>query len=529
MHPSSLHDRLRFIHLAWLALSGTAALAGLLAGAAGIPIITLGSGALITALAGLALPVASPTGQGALIVVWTLIALIFLILTGGTASPLITMLAIAPMVALMVGALRMAAEAAVFSGLALLILLAATGAGLLPSPLPGIGPALAPFAFAAFVTLAVIIWMAARERVVAAKPGKLTGTAAPPPQPQTPPIPSDAGLAVLEVAPEGRLRVVHGDCFGLRTLRPGLPLRGIFQSGEVARALEAGLDLTSAPARLACGAPVRVTARHGETGARIAIIADAAGAEPAPQASVIADLEEKLRKRTEFFASLGHDLKTPLNAILGYAEVMQARLLGPLPEAYAEYPAIIHESGTDLLLLVDDILDLARADAGQPRFDLEPVDLTASAESIIRQLTGQAARAGVKLKLKSDGEVWAEADARAVRQIWQNLVSNAIKYSGPGKTVLLETAIDAGAVRLSVTDRGSGIAAADLDKLTQPFTQAAGAKPGTGLGLSVVRRFAELHGGTMRIESKLGRGTRVTVNLPRAHEGRLAPLDEAAQ
>jgi len=116
-----------------------------------------------------------------------------------------------------------------------------------------------------------------------------------------------------------------------------------------------------------------------------------------------------------------------------------------------------------------------------------------------------------------------------VRQIWQNLVSNAIKYSASGKTVTLETRLDNGAALLSVTDRGAGIAAADLGRLTEPFAQGAGAKPGTGLGLSVVRRFAELHGGSLRITSKPGKGTRVEVTLPRASEADIAPMEEAAE
>ena len=116
-----------------------------------------------------------------------------------------------------------------------------------------------------------------------------------------------------------------------------------------------------------------------------------------------------------------------------------------------------------------------------------------------------------------------------MRQIWQNLVSNAIKYSASGKTVTLETRLDNGAALLSVTDRGAGIAAADLGRLTEPFAQGAGAKPGTGLGLSVVRRFAELHGGSLRITSKPGKGTRVEVTLPRASEADIAPMEEAAE
>lgn len=241
--------------------------------------------------------------------------------------------------------------------------------------------------------------------------------------------------------------------------------------------------------------------------------------------------EADLSERTAFFAGLGHDLKTPLNAILGFSDLMKAEIRGPLPEAYKDYPAIIHESGQDLMLLVDDILDLAKAEASGHRLDLEPVDLVASAASVVRQLGDQADRVGVKLVLKETAEVWAEADARAVRQIWQNLVSNAIKYSDEGGTVTLSAGKAAGAVAISVKDRGAGMDQDDLDRIAKPFTQGANAKGrvGTGLGLAVVHRFAEMHGGKVVIDTEKGKGTRVRVTLPALDGHRLEGLEDAAQ
>ena len=241
--------------------------------------------------------------------------------------------------------------------------------------------------------------------------------------------------------------------------------------------------------------------------------------------------EVVVRERTAFFAGLGHDLKTPLNAIIGFADLMKAEVRGPLPDAYKDYPSIIHESGQDLMLLVDDILDLAKADANGHQLDLEPVDLVASAASVVRQLVDQAARAEVGLVLNDDAEVWAEADARAVRQIWQNLVSNAIKYSKPGGVVKLTAGKVSGAVALSVEDNGAGMSAADIDRVAKPFTQGANSKgkAGTGLGLAVVHRFAELHGGRVKITSEEGKGTKVRVTLPAIEAPQLAQLDDAAQ
>jgi len=240
------------------------------------------------------------------------------------------------------------------------------------------------------------------------------------------------------------------------------------------------------------------------------------------------EAEEALSERTAFFAGLGHDLKTPLNAILGFADLMKAEVRGPMPDGYKDYPAIIHESGQDLMLLVDDILDLAKAEASGHRLDLEPVDLVASAASVMRQLEDQAERNEVKLALKAEDEVWAEADARAVRQIWQNLISNAIKYSDSGGMVTLWAGKSAGSVALSVKDRGAGMSQSDLERVSKPFMQGDNAKgrAGTGLGLAVVQRFAELHGGKVVIETEKGKGTLVRVTLP-ALDTDL--LEEAAQ
>ena len=204
---------------------------------------------------------------------------------------------------------------------------------------------------------------------------------------------------------------------------------------------------------------------------------------------------------------------------------------GPLPEAYQDYPAIIHDSGQELLLMVEDMLDLAKADADRYRLEPEPVDLSASALSVIRQLENQAERAGVKLRLKADGEVWAQADARAVRQIWQNLVSNAIKYSDSGSAIVLDAEISGNAAILSVADKGAGMSEEDVRLALEPFAQGGNARgvKGTGLGLAVVKRFAELHGGQIDIRSTLGKGTRVSVTLPRAHDADVEPVDDAAQ
>lgn len=474
-------------------------------------------------------PAASLAGRGLIVISWTGVALAGLILSGGGLSPLTVLLAAAPVAALLAGARRMAAEAGVFAAFALFSVITAGAMGALP-PVPDGALSLAvPFAFAGFVQIALMIWLLVPRSPALAAAQAANGPPAARRSAGAPlPILPASGVVLLDVTPEGRLRAVTGDRFGMSTLRPGTALSAVFEPGALeAEPGQPGARLTG-EARLRNGQAVLVAAETWAEGMSMLLFAKPDLPEGANEADKAA-FEAELKARTAFFASLGHDLKTPLNAILGYSEVMQAELMGPMPEPYADYPSIILESGNDLLLIVDDILDLARAEAGRVRLDPEPVDLSASAESVIRQLSGQAKRAGVTLKLKSSGEVWAEADARAVRQIWQNLVSNAIKYSGSGRTVTLETRIEAGAALLSVTDRGAGIAPEDLERLAEPFAQAPGAKPGTGLGLSVVRRFAELHGGSLRLTSKPRRGTKAEVTLPKAQESDLFSLDGAAE
>ncbi|MEQ9506325.1 MAG: HAMP domain-containing sensor histidine kinase [Hyphomonas sp.] len=525
MAPETAQKRLQFVHLAWIALGLTAAVSG---GIAGAPLASLMAALFLALIPGLAGYVFAGTGdtilRGLVVIGWLVTALIGIVLTGGAGSPLIVLLVIAPLAALLAGAPRMAAEAGTFAALALFAVFLSTPLGWIPPPPPGAAELGAPFAFAGLVLAALKIWQLVADNRVAET---VVVSEAPKTEPEPQPI-TMTGISWIDLTPEGRLRRVQGDTFGLVTMRPGSALGSLFADNEFPLPPPGRAGRKLMTAELVSGQRVRVLAERHAKGCHL-LLMDAAEDTPDVPHNLVAELEEKLRSRTAFFASLGHDLKTPLNAILGYAEVMQAELMGPMPKPYADYPSIIHESGTDLLLLVDDILDLARSEAGQPRLEPEPVDLTASGESVVRQLTGQAARAGVTLKLKTGDEVWADADARAVRQIWQNLVSNAIKYSASGKTVTLETRIDGGAAMLIVADRGTGIAAADLGRLTEPFAQGTGAKPGTGLGLSVVRRFAELHGGTLRIESKPGKGTRVEVTLPRASEADIGPLEEAAQ
>ncbi|NQY97006.1 MAG: HAMP domain-containing histidine kinase [Henriciella sp.] len=240
----------------------------------------------------------------------------------------------------------------------------------------------------------------------------------------------------------------------------------------------------------------------------------------APIVSEIANASDAVRERTSFFASLGHDLKSPLNAVIGFADVMDAEIRGPMPDAYKDYPGLIRESGETLLRLVEDMLGYARSETGAYELDLAPMDIAASGESVMRQSQAVAEKAGIGLRMICDREVLALADAGAVRRIWDNLVSNAIKYSAAGDTVTLVSDVKNNQAIIQVRDTGAGMDADDLARIASPFAQGRNAKgrAGTGLGLALVHRLAEMQGGAVKIETAPGAGTTVTVTIPALSE-----------
>lgn len=236
----------------------------------------------------------------------------------------------------------------------------------------------------------------------------------------------------------------------------------------------------------------------------------------APAQSGAASVPDAVLERTNFFAGLGHDLKSPLNAVIGFADVMDAEIRGPMPDAYKDYPGLIRESGETLLRLVEDMLGYARSETGAYELDLAPMDIAASGESVMRQSQAVADKAGIALRMICDREVLALADAGAIRRIWDNLVSNAIKYSAAGDTVTLLSDLKGNRAIIQVRDTGAGMDADDLARIASPFSQGRNARgrAGTGLGLALVHRLAEMQGGEVKIETAPGAGTTVTVTIP---------------
>jgi cell cycle sensor histidine kinase DivJ len=231
-----------------------------------------------------------------------------------------------------------------------------------------------------------------------------------------------------------------------------------------------------------------------------------------------ADAEGLAAGRARFLANMSHELRTPLNAIMGFSDIMRARMFGPLSDRYAEYAELIHESGGHLLDLINDVLDMSKIEA--ERFELQRgvFDAREAVQAAMRLLRVQSDTAGVQLRgVLPQGEMEVDADRRALKQIVLNLVSNALKFTPRGGQVTVTLDGYDGVLEIVVADTGVGISPEDLERLGRPYEQAGGAEQrarGTGLGLSLVRAFAKLHGGEMAIESRLGAGTTVSVRLP---------------
>jgi signal transduction histidine kinase len=231
--------------------------------------------------------------------------------------------------------------------------------------------------------------------------------------------------------------------------------------------------------------------------------------------------EEASRAKSEFLATVSHELRTPLNAVIGFSEIQRREIFGPLGDPrYRQYADDIHASGNHLLDLITTILDLSKAEARKLELDRVWLDAMPVAEAALRLVRASAEAKRIHLALEAPAApLRAFADERALKQILLNLLSNAVKFTPEDGTVTVRLAAGADrGLEIAVADTGIGIAAADLPRLMQPFEQATNAytrkNGGTGLGLPLVDSLVRLHGGELRIESAVDRGTVVTVRLP---------------
>jgi two-component system cell cycle sensor histidine kinase PleC len=224
--------------------------------------------------------------------------------------------------------------------------------------------------------------------------------------------------------------------------------------------------------------------------------------------------------KSEFLANMSHELRTPLNAINGFSEIMAGEMFGPLGDPkYKGYAADILKSGQHLLSLINDVLDMAKIEAGKLTLHYDTVSLKELVDDAARLMRGKIEEAGLTLVVEAPDLPDIDADYRGLKQVVLNLISNAVKFTPDGGHVgVAISRQNADRLRVTVTDTGIGIAAEDLARLARPFEQVEGqhskTTQGTGLGLALTKSLIELHGGTMSIESEPGHGTTVRFDLP---------------
>jgi two-component system, cell cycle sensor histidine kinase PleC len=258
------------------------------------------------------------------------------------------------------------------------------------------------------------------------------------------------------------------------------------------------------------------------------------------QTAELADLAEKYAEeknraeeanaaKSKFLANMSHELRTPLNAIIGFSEIMESGMFGPLgAEKYIEYSRDIRESGQYLLEVINDILDMSKIEAGGIRLSPETVELDSLLADCIRVVSTRASEKRLIIKAEVEPGIRLNADRRALKQITLNLLSNAVKFTPDGGAVAVQGRLRGMAVIIGITDDGIGIPRQALQKLGRPFEQVESQltkrHQGSGLGLAIAKSLVELHGGAMRIRSRLGRGTLVMVRLP-AEAAAAMPLE----
>jgi two-component system, cell cycle sensor histidine kinase DivJ len=457
-------------------------------------------------------------------------------LTGGLGSPLMVWLVLVPAEAALAGGRQAVARAGFAAALVLVALAIVQMMDFLPaSRLPVPAAAATAAAILAALVQAGLIATAAQDRQRAADRAAEHGTA------MYQLLADNAVDMITRHAPDGRILFASPASIPLLRQTPAR-LEGAMPA-ELAHPDDlAAVEMAfreSAYFGRESAAEARLT--HGEkeyvwTEIRCRPTASVKGA-PAEIVAVTRDISERKvqeqalieardqamsasRAKSAFLANMSHELRTPLNAIIGFSELMTREIFGRLGDArYQEYCQLIHDSGGHLLELINGVLDMSKIEAGkfelyQEIFDLEEVTL-----SSVHFVKLMAERGGVSLTHNIAPEAsHIFADKRAIKQILVNLLSNGIKFTPRGGQVALEARVDDEGVEIIVRDSGIGIARSDLEKLGKPFAQAEHAvmraKEGTGLGLALVKSLAIMHGGQMILESALGIGTSVTVQLP---------------
>jgi two-component system cell cycle sensor histidine kinase PleC len=250
-------------------------------------------------------------------------------------------------------------------------------------------------------------------------------------------------------------------------------------------------------------------------------------------AAQTASAQAENRDKSQFLANVSHELRTPLNAIIGFSEFIKLERSGPVGNPkYAEYIRDIHSSGVHLLSLINDILDYSKAEADKLELEISEVDVTKSVRNSMRLVSPRAETAQVQLieEIPSDHFI-IRTDGKKLKQVMLNLLSNAVKFtpsSGSVTVTMWQNVVD-GSLSIEIKDTGIGIAPKDISRAMAPFGQVDNTLSrkyeGTGLGLPLTRKFVEIMGGTFNMQSEVGKGTVITICLPKEAKGKIVPVD----
>jgi len=238
-------------------------------------------------------------------------------------------------------------------------------------------------------------------------------------------------------------------------------------------------------------------------------------------AATLEQVEEVSRSKSQFLAHMSHELRTPLNAIIGFSEITKQQMFGPISERYLDYARDINASGSHLLSLINDVLDLSRVESGKYELQEKAVDVRAVVDASLAMVRFRAGEAGLGLATEIAPSLpRLKADERAVKQVLLNLLSNAVKYTPARGAIVVRAAAGPAGLEIAVSDTGCGIPAAMMARLFEPFHRADSmvtrAVEGSGLGLAISRHYMELHGGTLDLRNELGGGTVATAVFPAA-------------
>jgi signal transduction histidine kinase len=321
-----------------------------------------------------------------------------------------------------------------------------------------------------------------------------------------------AGFVALLVLTEGAASIGHGALLAFLVAFGALGVANAFRLARLERKRFARREADIRTVR-------RLAARGREVRRLTGILAKARN-----------EADRANRAKSAFLANMSHELRTPLNAINGFSEIIKDELFGPVPARYRDYAVDIHRSAMHLTELINEVLDLSKIEAGKLQVHDAPIAPAEVVEAALRLVGERAHAAGLALHTElPPGLPSLRADARMVRQILLNLLTNAVKFTPAGGQVTVAARLAAdGAMALVVADTGIGIAVEDIERVIEPYGQVAATRArnpeGIGLGLPLVKKMIELHGGAFRLDSTPGAGTVATVTFP---AGRVMPAAPA--